>query len=88
MPSTVKTADAKSPRARTSESLRNTLFDEIDSLRNGKSDNARAGAVAKLANAIISSARADIEFSKYHQPDGSPLHMKKLLLGTMPEADK
>ncbi len=58
-------------KSQTSESLREILFAEIQSLRDGKSDATRAGAISKLAAQIIESARADIEFTKYScGPDG------------------
>lgn len=50
---------------RTSSGLRNVLFDEIDSLRNGGSNPARARSLAMLANTALKSVEVEIEFHKY-----------------------
>ena len=50
---------------RTSAGLRNALFDEIDSLRNGASNPARARSLAMLANTALKSVEVEIEFHKY-----------------------
>lgn len=50
---------------RTSVGLRNALFDEIDSLRNGCSNPARARALAMLANTALASVNTEIEYHKY-----------------------
>ena len=50
---------------RTSLGLRNALFDELDALRDGKSNPQRASAMSKLAVQIINSVRMDIEFQKH-----------------------
>ncbi len=50
---------------RTSAGLRNTLFDEIDSLRAGDSNPARARSLAMLANTALKSVEVEIEFHKY-----------------------
>lgn len=50
---------------RTSVGLRNALFDEIDALRNGNSNPARARALAMLANTALSSVQTEIEYHKY-----------------------
>ena len=50
---------------RTSAGLRNSLFDEIDSLRNGTSNPARARSLAMLANTALKSVEVEIEFHKY-----------------------
>jgi uncharacterized protein YbjQ (UPF0145 family) len=46
---------------RNTAGLRDVLLDEIDSLRNGESDQARAHAIARLANAAISSVRLEMD---------------------------
>lgn len=46
---------------RTTKGLCNVLFDELDLLRNGKSNPHRAAAVAKLAVQIINTKRLEIE---------------------------
>ena len=50
---------------RTSAGLRNALFDEIDSLRDGTSNPARARSLAMLANTALKSVEVEIEFHKY-----------------------
>jgi hypothetical protein len=50
---------------RTSAGLRNVLFDEIDSLRGGDSNPARARSLAMLANTALKSVEVEIEFHKY-----------------------
>ncbi|MDX8400808.1 MAG: hypothetical protein R8K20_11265 [Gallionellaceae bacterium] len=47
---------------RTSEGLRDMLFDEIDMLRNGHSTTQRASAVAKMAVQVINSVRIEIDY--------------------------
>ena len=51
--------------SRTSAGLRNALFDEIDSLRDGSSNPARARSLAMLANTALKSVEVEIEFHKY-----------------------
>lgn len=50
---------------RTSGGLRDALFDEIDALRKGESNAARARSVAMLANSVLQSVTAEIEYHKY-----------------------
>lgn len=50
---------------RTSGGLRSALFDEIDALRRGESNPARARSVAMLANSVLQSVQAEIEYHKY-----------------------
>lgn len=50
---------------RSSSGLRDVLFDEIDSLRNGESNPARATALAKLSVQIINSVTMEIQYNKY-----------------------
>lgn len=49
---------------RTSEGLRDRLFDEIDRLRTGDADVAEARAVAALASQIINTVHMEIEVAK------------------------
>ena len=51
----------KEPVKRTRAGLRDALFDEIDALRDGSSNAARARAVAMLANSVLQSVTAEIE---------------------------
>lgn len=53
------------PIKRTSAGLRDALFDEIDALRDGSSNAARARSVAMLANSVLQSVTAEIEYHKY-----------------------
>lgn len=41
------------------------MFDEIDALRRGESNAARARSVAMLANSVLQSVSAEIEYHKY-----------------------
>ena len=68
--------------ARTAQSLRNMLFDEIDSLRAGKSDIHRAKAVASLAAQIIGAARLEIDHAKSLKDYPELDKRKPLLLGS------
>lgn len=49
---------------RSSQALRDALFDELDDLRGGDGDPTRALAVARLAQQIISTAKVEMEFHK------------------------
>lgn len=53
------------PMDRTSAGLRNALFDEIDMIRAGQSNPARARALATLANTCLKSVLVEIEYHKY-----------------------
>lgn len=53
------------PVERSSGGLRAALFDEIDALRRGESNAARARSVAMLANSVLQSVTAEIEYHKY-----------------------
>jgi hypothetical protein len=50
---------------RTSLGLRDMLFDELDALREGKTNPQRASAVAKLAVQIINSVRIEIDHQRH-----------------------
>ena len=49
---------------RTSAGLRTALFDELDSLRLGTSNPAKANATAKLATAIVSTVEMELEVQR------------------------
>lgn len=53
------------PVARTSAGLRDALFDELDGLRNGSSNPARASSTAKLATSIIDTVRMELDVQKH-----------------------
>lgn len=59
---------------RTSQGLRDALFDEIDNLRGGRSNPQRASAIAKLAVQIIGTVHMDIEYQKHvaSTPNAAP----------------
>lgn len=52
---------AHAPVPRTSAGLRGALFDELDSLRDGKSNAAKANATAKLAASIVATVEMELE---------------------------
>jgi hypothetical protein len=60
-------SEAANPKSveRSSGGLRAALFDEIDALRRGESNAARARSVAMLANSVLQSVSAEIEYHKY-----------------------
>lgn len=49
---------------RTSEGLRDILFDEIDNLRGPDGDPRRALAVANVARQIVNTVRVELDFAK------------------------
>lgn len=49
---------------KTTEGLRDMLFDEIELLRTGKIDSARARTTANLAKQIIESIRVQVQFQR------------------------
>ena len=72
--------EVKTPMTRTSEGLRDALFDEIDAFRRGQGDAQRATAIAKLVDKVLATAKLEHEVSKYQGADGySP---KVLTLGS------
>jgi hypothetical protein len=80
----VKRTTKFKPTVRTSRGLRDTLFDELDLLRCGKSEPMRASAVAKLVVQIINTAmievhlrRTDLAFDETDQA----LRVRPILLG-------
>lgn len=57
----------KGPVVRTSAGLRNALFDELDGIRAGTSNTARANAVAKLAGQLVETVRMELEVHRHMQ---------------------
>lgn len=53
------------PTIRTSVGLRETLFEELDSLRSGKVTPQRAMAVAKTADGIMNSVKLELAFARF-----------------------
>ena len=63
-----------SPTVRTSAGLRDALFDELDNLRNGTTNPAKANAVAKLADQVISTVKMELDVQKHitkYKPNGN-----------------
>jgi hypothetical protein len=56
-----------SKSARTSQGLRDILFDEIDQLRGENGDPQRATAVANLAKQIVNTAKVEMDFVRTTQ---------------------
>lgn len=85
---TKTTTPIAAPVARSSAGLRDAIFDEIDSIRDGTGNPARANAVAKLAAGIVETVRMELEVQRFaasaaakvprNQADGLP---KPLALG-------
>ncbi len=50
---------------RTSAGLRDALFDELDNLKNGVSNPAKANAVAKVADQIIATVKMELDVQKH-----------------------
>ena len=72
-------------RSRTSQALRDVLFDEIDELRSGKGDPQRATAVANLARQIIAVAKVELDFHREaakQAEDGRAITMGSMALGS------
>ena len=68
------TSPIPTPVVRTSAGLRNALFDELDGIRNGTSNTARANAVAKLAGQLVETVRMELEVHRHmsKMPKGEP----------------
>lgn len=49
---------------RTSEGLRDVLFDELDSIRDGSSTPSQAHAICKLSTEVIKTVQLEVEFYK------------------------
>lgn len=50
---------------RTSAGLRDALFDELDALRAGSSNPAKANAVAKLSDQVIATVKMELDVQKH-----------------------
>lgn len=74
---------------RTTQGLRDILFDEIDELRTGAGDPTKSLAVANLAKQIINTAKVELDFHRVIQMaanEGSPVQMGSLQLGSGQDA--
>lgn len=71
--------------SRTTQGLRDILFDEIDELRTGAGDPTKSLAVANLAKQIINTAKVELDFHRVIQmaeSEGKPVTMGSLQLGS------
>ncbi len=50
---------------RTTDGLRSALFEELDSLRSGKTTAQRASAIARLASGIVSATKIDLDYQRF-----------------------
>lgn len=70
---------------RTSQGLRDILFDELEELRTGDGDPSKAMAVANLAKQIINVAKIELDFHRTVQTyaeQGNPLKLGTMELGS------
>lgn len=73
---------------RTTQGLRDVLFEEIEELRSGKGDAAKSMAVANLAKQIINTAKVELDFVRVihaQNEAGNPVVLGGLVLGTSGE---
>lgn len=71
--------------SRTTATLRDVLFDEIEEVRKPDGDPKRAGAVANLARQIIGTARIEMDFQRTMatlQAQGATVELGPLQLGS------
>ncbi len=61
--------------SRTSEGMRDTLFDEIEELKNGNSTPQRARAMAALSGQILQSVRLEMEAQRLHTEYGDDVRL-------------
>lgn len=66
---------------RTSGGLREVLFNELQQLRNGKIEPARAHATAKLAQQILTSVSIELAAARFLSGDGDARRLPTLQLG-------
>ena len=74
---------------RSSQALRDVLFEEIEQLRGPEADPSRAMAVANLAKQIINVAKVELDFHRQmlaHQEAGHALNMGQMQLGSQSAA--
>ena len=81
------TKSAPNPVVRNSEGLRDCLFDELDQLRNGKTNPAQANATARLADQICQTVKMEMEVQLHvaklgKTPDVGSLLNTPLALGS------
>lgn len=69
---------------KTTEGLRDALFDEINALRSGKSNPQNARALCQLANQVIDSIRVQIQYGRLLNDKEKTKAQSNILLGTKP----
>ena len=73
--------DLSAPVIKSTEGLRDALFDEINMIRAGNGNEKRARAIALMASRIIDSIRVQIQYGKLLH-DQSKQGEKEFLLGS------
>lgn len=68
------------PIDRTNSGLRDTLFEQLERLRDGTIDHWQAKAAADLAKEIISSIHVQLKFEEMKQQDRVPQHLSEMHL--------
>lgn len=71
--------------SRTTEGLRDALFDELDELRSDAANPEKSLAVANIAKQIINTAKVELDFHKFmadQQSNGTPVNFGNLKLGS------
>lgn len=82
---------SKQKAGRTTQGLRDILFDEIEELRSGNGDPTKSLAVANLAKQIVNTAKVELDFQRTLQQlseGGKSVEMGSLRLGTVAGAAK
>lgn len=64
---------------RNTTGLRDALFEEWESLRDGSSNPARARSIAMMANTILQSVQVEIEYHKYVSAIDKPQDQTKAI---------
>lgn len=78
-------ANGKKSIMRTSQGLRDVLFDEIEELRTGDGDPQKSLAVAHLAKQIVNTAKVEMDFARVmtaQKQAGEPVLLGSLQLGS------
>ena len=72
------------PVVRTSKGLQDTLFDEIDNLRNGRTTPQSARTLSSLASTIIQTGRLEMEHARFvsESRGGESSSMKAIEFGS------
>ena len=74
---------------RTSQGLRDIMFDEIEELKSGEGDPKKSMAIANLAKQIVNTAKVELDFHRQMAAQaeaGSPVKMGTLQLGSAASA--